>query len=127
MVRSFAVFAGIASFAYVFPKSIPILGTLSLLIAVVTIIGLLTRKFQEPASSLAIGASILFMTCVALSSPEDVKQPVISIKLAVPNASQGALEVTVQRRIKCEKGDLAACRQLCDEGLNGNRRGYSCP
>ena len=127
MVRSIAVFAGIASFAYAFPKSIPFISVLSLSVAVVTIFGLLTRKFKERASSLAVGASILFMACVALSSPEDVKQPVVSIKLAPPNAGQGALEEAVQKRIRCEKGDLAACRELCDEGLNGNRSGYSCP
>ena len=127
MVRSIVVFAGIAFFAYAFPKSIPFIGLLSLLVAVVTIIGLLTRKFKERASSLAMGASILFMICVALSSPEDVKQPVVSIELAAPSGAQGVLGASVQKRIRCEKGDLAACRELCDEGLNGNRSGYSCP
>ena len=127
MVRSIAIFAGIASFAYAFPKSVPFISVLSLLVAIITIIGLLTRKFKTRASPLAIGASILFMICIALSSPEAVHQPVVSIKLAAPNAGQGVLGEAVQKRINCEKGDLAACRELCDEGLNGNRRGYSCP
>ncbi len=127
MVRSIAVFAGLASLAYAFPKSIPFISVLSLLVAVITIIGLLTRKFKTRTSSLAIGASILFMICIALSSPEVVHQPVISVKLAAPNAGQGALGEAVQKRIRCEKGDLAACRELCDTGLNGNRSGYSCP
>ena len=127
MMRAIVIFAGLACFAYAFPKSIPFISVLSLLVAVITIIGLLTRKFQTRASALAIGSSILLMICVALSSPDDVKQPGVSLKLVAPHAGQGALGEAVQKRIRCEKGDLAACRELCEEGLNGNRTGYSCP
>ena len=127
MVRSIAIFAGLASLAYAFPTTIPFISLLSLSVAAVTIIGLLMRKFKARASSLAVGASILFMICVALSSPEGVEQPGVSIELAAPNTHQGALGEPVRKRVSCERGDSAACRELCDQGLNGNRSGYSCP
>lgn len=132
VLKLIALFVGLALLAYAIPDATPFVGMFSILTTAIAIVGLTAQRFRRLSGVVGLASLFLFVICVALSpsrdgkAGNDAKAAGSDIPLAVSHTRSGALEEAFQKRLKCERGDGAACRELCSENLNGNTQNYKC-